>query len=747
MTVDSSSGETLSTRHLSPDQPLSDPEKDVLGYAPFAQTLARSLQRMMPTEGLVIALYGRWGAGKSTVLNFVEYYLSQDSGNQNSNTSPIWFQFNPWWFSGREDLTLKFFSQMRAQVGDKIPAVREHLANFGEALSSVPTEYLELLPYVGSYMGRAHKALKMLKGAREEKDVIALKGKIADELEGLDRKIIVVIDDIDRLTPREIQTLFRTIKAVADFPNVVYLVAFDKDVVEKALKTRFENRGSKYIDKIVQVPFTLPKPKPSGIQELLTSKLTQVLADAPEDRFDRRYWTNIYSSGLRQLISTPRDVHRLVNSLSVTFPGVADEVNPVDFVAIEAIRLHYPSLYSHIRGSRKFLTSSTQSEDNPFLGMGNLPKDEKQETLEHWLSTVPDTERENAERLIMTLFPHFLTEPNQVGEGQEARWRRRHRICSSEYFDVYFRLSLEGVAMTSSETSKLIEATQDAEKLSELLADYATQHDGDDRTKAGLALDRLLDYTLDDTFPEDRISSIVKALFDVGDKLIDVEDEIRSKDLFPIDNNLRIEVIIHEVLPCLPREDRLRIAKEAIESGDSVATAISTLTASGQQLGRYGAEEPSLESQQLFDEDGQNALEDAALEKIVGAAEEGNLSDVPRITQVLRRWKDWGDEEEMRHWLKSALEDDGSFMSFLTTFAHHRRTSSSRGTRRHLRLDPRAVEEFIDTETVLERIQDLKGDGDLTDSERAALRQFEYEYNLLQEEKEPDKHDWYNANV
>jgi predicted KAP-like P-loop ATPase len=61
-----------------PDRPGANPERDdQLGYAPFAKNLAQAIARITPTDGLVLALYGPWGSGKSTVLNFVESYLQR----------------------------------------------------------------------------------------------------------------------------------------------------------------------------------------------------------------------------------------------------------------------------------------------------------------------------------------------------------------------------------------------------------------------------------------------------------------------------------------------------------------------------------------------------------------------------------------------------------------------------------------------------------------------------------------------
>jgi predicted KAP-like P-loop ATPase len=99
--------------NLSADRPLTDPAMDRLGYAPFAERVAKGILQLPGTEGLVIALYGAWGAGKTTTLNYVAHFLRKaPEGNR-----PVILWFNPWWFSGREDLVRTFLQQLRAELG------------------------------------------------------------------------------------------------------------------------------------------------------------------------------------------------------------------------------------------------------------------------------------------------------------------------------------------------------------------------------------------------------------------------------------------------------------------------------------------------------------------------------------------------------------------------------------------------------------------------------------------------------
>lgn len=120
---------------LSADNPLTDPKDDRLGYAQFAKNLAESICKMAHSQGFVMAVYGSWGSGKSTLLNFLVYYLEQKPESE----QPIVVPFNPWWFSGQEDLTRHFFDQLLARLNEKLPLAKELtelIANFANTVSN-----------------------------------------------------------------------------------------------------------------------------------------------------------------------------------------------------------------------------------------------------------------------------------------------------------------------------------------------------------------------------------------------------------------------------------------------------------------------------------------------------------------------------------------------------------------------------------------------------------------------------------
>ena len=114
-------------------------------------------------------------------------------------------------------------------------------------------------------------------------------------LQDAGKRILIMIDDIDRLDDGEIATVFKLVKLAADFDHTAYILAFDQQVVAKALAKRYsdtDSSGTSFIEKIVQVPLELPPADPSELQTMTLQAMTAVLTlagieldDADVNRF------------------------------------------------------------------------------------------------------------------------------------------------------------------------------------------------------------------------------------------------------------------------------------------------------------------------------------------------------------------------------------------------------------------------------------------------------------------------------
>jgi predicted KAP-like P-loop ATPase len=689
---------------LSGEKALEDPTEDKLGYAPFAKTLAVTIQEMIPPEGIVLAIYGTWGSGKTTMLNFVVHYVRQVPKDR----CPIIVHFNPWWFSGAEDLTMRFFTQLKIVLG-KSPGFGKQLlgrlADLAEIVSE-PTPY--------ATAGKL-AALGLRTAAKQRKDVVELRHEITDLLKNQDKRILIIIDDIDRLAADDIRQIFRVIKAVADFPNVVYLLAFDKTVVIKALEKVQDLPGEAYLEKIVQAPFELPVPARSAIRRILFGQLDMILAGTPRDLFDQTYWSNVYYDGVDHFISTPRDVVRLTNSLSVTYPAVIGEVNPSDFVAIETLRVFCPAAYDFVRKNPESFAGHT-----PALG-GPVGGESVRLFHESWMKQIRDEDKNAVKKLLVRVFPKFETVWGNIHYPAEweSKWRRERRVCSLDVFHVYFRLAVPEGDISNAEMNAILSLVSDNNAFAAILIGLASEKRPDGTPRARVFLDRFMDYY--DEIPIGAIASVIETLLEVGDRLLAPEDEPRG--FLEERDEMKIGRIIWHLLPRVNEEVRFNILSDAM-AGHSISMIVETATSLARQHGKYGTQARPPE-QRLLTLDHAERLERIALKKIRDAAEQDALVRLPDFTSILYRWREWTGDEEVKKWVQHAVETDDGLSTIidkcLSRVLSH--TITDRVARTSYRLDA-SLRAFIGSDDIAHRLERLVQDGRWSEEKKLAVEQF-----------------------
>jgi predicted KAP-like P-loop ATPase len=693
---------------LSADKPLITPQEDQLGYALFAKHLAFSLTKMIPAEGFVVAIYGPWGSGKTTLLNFLFYYFREAPVAE----QPIIVPFNPWWFSGHEKLAKHFFDQLQASLATSdidLTGLQGKIAEFADMVSELPSSIH--IPYIS--IGKIAVEFTPLKSS--VKNVIKLKMEIAEELSKQPRRIFVTVDDIDRLNPEEIRQLFGVIKSVADFPNMVYLLTFDKKVVIEALRESQGISGENYLEKIVQFPFELPLPDRSSLYRLLFARLEGIMAGTPEGLFDQSYWGSVFMRGIEHFISTPRKINLLTNTLSVTYPAVQGEVNPVDFIGIETLRIFCPEAYNMIR-----------TYPDKFTGREWVASriDQLRIFQESWVTQIAEGDREAVRGMLSQLFPKLGEMWGDLGfdPANEAAWRKQLRICSPDIFPIFFHLALPQGDISNAEIMVILSLADHPEEFSARLLELAAQARPDGFTRLHAFLDRVMDYTGKEIAVES-IPSIFLSLFDVGDQFIRPEDEGSGK--LPIGNDHRVVQIILQLLRRLPWESRFDALQQAITQGRAIFTSLKVVTELG-KLSDKQAGEARPQPETLIRQGDQAALEKLVLAKVQNAAEDESLLQCPKLPEILALWQNLTGNAETVTWVNKVGRDDRNLAILLEKFMHkdfrHSMVQAEGESRYHLAQT--ALTPFLDPRSILDRIHSLTESAWLGQPQRDALRQF-----------------------
>lgn len=424
---------------------------DELGRRRFAELIARQIELLPIGDGLVMSLVGAWGSGKSSVLKMVaEQFQNRPEGNV------VVVRFNPWFFSGSEQLTTLFFATLAEQLGRQLRpkrarAVTRQLRSYGDALGT-----LRALPLLGGFFGVGSDVLKeAAKRADTGAELPEKRSQLAEDLGKLGVRVLVLVDDVDRLMPDETRDLMRMVKLVGDLPAITYLLAFDPGPVTRALSVN-GIEGREYLEKIVQVEHRLPEIPADRLEGMLNVEIRHAIADLPADRMDNERWEAVFDQIIKPLIRTPRHVRRYTNALALALALAGDEIDLVDVLALAAVATFLPEFHDALPTILDALTPG------PRALVFEL-KEQKERAKAHLTEAAEESgNKEVALATYELLFPHTarFTGSPYVKRTDPLEDQRRRRVADSEAFLTYLTAAIPGEGLSVSEVRRALDAFQ-----------------------------------------------------------------------------------------------------------------------------------------------------------------------------------------------------------------------------------------------------------------------------------------------
>lgn len=349
------------------DKPISSTNEDRLNRKGFAKLLAHTLVHLDSKDTFTVGLFGKWGCGKTSLVNMT---LAEIENLQTETEKQIIVvHFEPWNFTDTNQLLTQFFVRLANEFqkkGDKnLTAVGEALENYSDAFG-----LLELIPGVGAPIASASKlgisllGRKMQKGL-DKRDVLKQKEQVIQLLKNQSNRILVILDDIDRLSNEQIRYVFQLITSVAKFPNTTYLLVFDKEIVVEALKDVQSGNGQDYLEKVIQMPIQIPDIQRSDLRNALFERLDGIMADFKEIGYNQTHWQRLFESCIDPFITHLRDINRLCNALRFKLTSISSEIDFADMIAISILEIQHPLIYEWIKNNKSILTG-----ENDYSNLG-----------------------------------------------------------------------------------------------------------------------------------------------------------------------------------------------------------------------------------------------------------------------------------------------------------------------------------------------------------------------------------------
>jgi hypothetical protein len=426
------------------DDPILDDDDspDLLGRSDFADSAAAVIENLRRSESSsVIALIGAWGAGKSSMLNMLRRRI-------NPMTPPkgnpwIIVDFNPWYYSDLESLQAGFFRELIAALplDHRWNNARTKIASIGKATAPLTSVF----SLVGLDPSAAVKKAAELIGGDDS--VSALHESANKALQEIGQPVLMVLDDLDRLSPDELLMVFKLLRLTGRLKNVHYLVSYDEDSLLDILsRTGLVGesdaaRAVDYLEKMVQVRLDLPPLRESQVTDWLDAAISEFaerLSISTRDvEFDR--FASVFSQAARWDLNTPRSIHRFISQARAFLPENTADVDLEDYLIL-----------AWLRSSRPLLFSMIQKYKNEFLGTGRRTQGsdtDKAAAKEAWRSRLKSAQVEEEmiggiSSVLSNLFPPFQRD-SQTGVNVTSRGRvSPPRIGNPDYFDRYFNFGV-----------------------------------------------------------------------------------------------------------------------------------------------------------------------------------------------------------------------------------------------------------------------------------------------------------------
>ena len=405
------------------DKPIESGEEDVFKLKGEAEKIAKEIRARNRAKTCSIAITAPWGGGKSSFLNLIRKQINED-------------EFEIVYFVPRDSKSVQTIQE------DFFSMIACVLAKYDSRCSHIMKDYMASLQLIDN-----RSIVERLLSFYRIWDKDSLKDSIKESFAALKKRVLVIIDDFDRLSKEEILEVLKLIDGNAAFTNLIFLTAYDKEQVNRVLGDTYQTSDACFVDKFFDVEFAIPFRKYEVISDYIKATLCkQLAANDSEGENIRRVITD-QTSIFEEYIPTLRDAKRYINQVVLDFETIRGEVFVSDFLLLQLVKYRYPELYKGIF-KQKYLKIGGGS----YLFGSNIL----------YLKTDNDIEKENGnENEVDKILPVLKLLFRQVDDNEERANYKEYdsddnndkntyrRICERKSFYNYFANQIYSVLRIS----------------------------------------------------------------------------------------------------------------------------------------------------------------------------------------------------------------------------------------------------------------------------------------------------------
>jgi hypothetical protein len=424
---------------------LTDLNDPLLRYPYILEIKEKLLATKTTSQSFAIGIIGQWGSGKTTFIETLESSLKTEK-------DVIQIRFNPWASGNSTGITAIFFETLAIKLSEYDGSLKKKVLSYSkELIHALDNQSLSILRAVFSFFDK-------------DLDIEEKYKHINESIRRLNKKIVVYIDDVDRLDKKEILDVLRIVRNTANFSNTYFIVAFDKVYVSEGIKEALTENSRTFLEKIFQLEYYLPlHPNKLVYFELLISELKKQVDVKGKEVLEQIQspppsFTSIeILPPIYKFFNSFRDVNRFMNIFQLNYDRLKENIYLPDYISLCILKLRFPEVYNLIYYNKyRFLSQSgiegaffEIEQGKLYLAFHEVIKNDPKETLLYnFLAknqkrfSLNVEEMDTAIDLIVQIFGIKI----QLGNiaAKRTLYNNHMSVTYDLFFDRYFDCSMEG---------------------------------------------------------------------------------------------------------------------------------------------------------------------------------------------------------------------------------------------------------------------------------------------------------------
>lgn len=428
----------------------------------------RLLSTDLTNDSFAVGIVSKWGAGKTTFLKIIE-------GQLGTKVDVVYF--NPWMCRTPEQVTNDFFTSLRNQLSQRHHELSEPIKRYAKYLNAISLRF----------HGFSFRFTDFMTG----KSLLERKKELSEMFSSLDQRVVVFIDDLDRLESSEVFEVLRLIRNTADLSNIVYLVAFDKEYVISILAEKNIDDPTSYLEKIFQIEIQLPLVTDKQILNTLFQEIESQGIRLYTDRGLDSDFSEDDTKLILEVITTYRRAQRFARLFALNYGHLIrtsfDKLEWRDLFWLDLLQMNDKKTYDRVLCNNPKSILKTDKSDKLWI----YDKDD----------TPANEELNNTtKKILLKLFGRDVIESSAD-----------YSICKKEYYQKYFTMQVQ---FSKENLHTILNAEND--KIDSLIKEWGEE--GKPIDNFGGIVDEYLKENIDEEKAIKLVIGVFSILYYIGNK-------------------------------------------------------------------------------------------------------------------------------------------------------------------------------------------------------------------------------------